>query len=80
MFLRVLIGYSISAYPALFNHYSLIPLQFLRESDAKLAEVASKMPSRFAALTNKEISQIIRQDVPEIHEECDEVRFGDFNK
>ena len=31
--------------------YSLIHLQFLRASDAKLA---SKMPSRFAAVTKKE--------------------------
>ena len=35
-------------------HYSLIHCQFLRASDAKLAKVASKMPSRFAAVTNKE--------------------------
>ena len=28
---------------------------------------------------NKEISQIIKQSVPEIHEESDEVRFGSFN-
>ena len=27
------------------------------------------MPSRFAAVTNKEISQLIKQAVPEIHEE-----------
>ena len=27
------------------------------------------MPSRFAAVTNKEISQLIKQVVPEIHEE-----------
>ena len=39
-------------------HYSLIHLQFLRASDAKVAYVASKMPSRFAAVTNKEISQL----------------------
>ena len=32
-----------------------------------------KMPSRFAAVTNKEISQLIKQAVPEIHEEGDEV-------
>ena len=32
------------------------------------------MPSRFAAVTNKEISQLIKQAVPEIHEEGDEVR------
>ena len=32
------------------------------------------MPSWFAAVTNKEISQLIKQVVPEIHEEGDEVR------
>ena len=37
------------------------------------------MPSRFAAVTNKGISQLIKQAVPEIHEESDEVRFGSFN-
>ena len=34
------------------------------------------MPSRFAAVTNKEISQLIKQAVPEIYEEGDEVRGG----
>ena len=60
--------------------YSLIHLQFLRASDAKLAKVASKMPSRFAAVINKEISQLIKQAVSKIHEEFegDEVRFGSF--
>ena len=58
----------------------MIHLQFLRASDAKLAKVTSKMASRFAAVTNKEISQIIKQAVPEIHEEGDEVRFGSFNR
>ena len=38
------------------------------------------MASRFAAVTNKEISQIIKQAVPEIHKEGDEVRFGSFNR
>ena len=37
------------------------------------------MPSRFAA-ANKEISQLIKQAVTEIHEEGDEVRFGSFNR
>ena len=36
------------------------------------------MPSGFAAVTNKEISQLIKQAVPEIHGEGDEVRFGSF--
>ena len=38
------------------------------------------MPSRFASVTIKEISQLIKQAVPEIHEEGDEVRFGSFNR
>ena len=32
------------------------------------------MPSRFAAVTNYEISQLVKQAIPEIHEEGDEVR------
>ena len=38
------------------------------------------MASRFAAVTNKEISQIVEQAVPKIHEEGDEIRFGSFNR
>ena len=38
------------------------------------------MASRFAAVTNKEISQIIKRAVPEIHEEGDEIRFESFNR
>ena len=53
-------------------HYSLIHLQFLRACDRK-------MPSSFAVITNKEISQLITQAVPEIHKEGDKVRFGSFN-
>ena len=34
------------------------------------------MAFRFAAATNKEISQIIKQAVPEIPEEGDEIRCG----
>ena len=34
------------------------------------------MPSRFPSVINKEISQIVKQAVPEIHDEGDEVRFG----
>ena len=36
------------------------------------------MPSQFAAVTNKKISQLIKQAVPEKHEEGDEVRFWSF--
>ena len=60
--------------------YSLIHLQFLLASDSKLAKVSSQMASRFATVTNKEISQIIKQVVPEIHEEGDKIRFGSFNR
>ena len=38
------------------------------------------MPSRFAAVTNEEISQLIKQAVPEMHEEGDQVRGGSFNR
>ena len=41
-------------------------------------QVTSKMVSRFAAVTNKEISQIIKRAVPEIHEEDDKIRFEIF--
>ena len=59
---------------------SLIYLQLLRASDAKLKLVMSKMVSLFAAATNKEISQKIKEAVPEIHKEGDEIRFGGFNR
>ena len=38
------------------------------------------MPSGFAAVTNKEISQLIKQAVSEIHEESDEARGGSFHR
>ena len=38
------------------------------------------MLSRFAAVTNWEISQPIKQAISEIHEEGDEVRFGSSMK
>ena len=38
------------------------------------------MPSQFAAATNNEVSQLMKQAVPEIHEEGDEVRLGSFNR
>ena len=37
------------------------------------------MPSLVDAETNKEISQLIKQAVPEMHKEGDEVRFGSFD-
>ena len=38
------------------------------------------MPFWFAAVKNKEISQLIRQAVPEIHEEGNEVRASGARK
>ena len=38
------------------------------------------MAFRFAAVTNKEILQIIKQAVSEVHEEGDEIRFGSSNR
>ena len=44
-------------------------------SDAKLVYVSNKVASQFAAITDKEISQTIKQAVPEI-QEGDKSRFG----
>ena len=44
-------------------------------SDAKLVYVSNKVASQFAATTDEEISQIIKQAVPEI-QEGDKIRFG----
>ena len=38
------------------------------------------MPSLIAAVTNKKFSQLIKQAVPEIHEEGDQVRFDSVNR
>ena len=70
-----MIGYSISEYPALFTDLPPVP-----PSERRQTRVSCKMPSRFAAVTNKEISQLIKQAVPEIHEEGDEIRGGSFNR
>ena len=40
----------------------------------------SKIVSWFASVTNKEISQLIKQVFAEIHEEGDEIRFKSFNR
>ena len=44
-------------------------------SDAKLVYISNKVASQFAATTDKEISQIIKQAVPEL-QEGDKIRFG----
>ena len=63
MFSRALIGYSKLGYPVLFTDSP---------------SITSKMVSWFIAVTNKVISQIIKQAVPEIREECDEIQFRNF--
>ena len=75
-FSRALIGYSISEYPALFTDSPPVP----PSERLQTRVTCEQMPSRFAAVTNKEISQLIKQAVPEIHEEGDEIRFGSFNR
>ena len=48
-------------------------------SDAKLALVTSKMSSRFANVTNEEISQITEEAVPDKQEEGKEIRIRSFH-
>ena len=72
--MRVLIGHSLSEYPPLFTDSPPVP-----QSERAMPN-SSKMPSQFAAVTNKEISQLIKQAVTEIHKEGDEVQFGSFNR
>ena len=68
-----LIGYSISEYPALFTY-----LPPVSPSERRQTRVSCEQkPSRFAAVTNKEL---IKLAVLEIHEEGDEVWFGSFNR
>ena len=66
--MRALIGYSVSDYPALFTDSSPVPPSEQRRQ------------TRVRFVTNKEISQLIKQAVPEIHEEGDEVWGGSFNR
>ena len=73
--MRALVGYSISEYPALFTDSPPVP-----PSERRQTRVSCKMPFRFAAVTNKEISQLIKQAVSEIHEESDEARGGSFHR
>ena len=48
-------------------------------SSSKRAMPNGEMVSWFAAVTNKEMSQIIQQAVPKIHEEGDKIWFGSFS-
>ena len=57
-------------------HYSLpVPPSERRQTRVSCEQIAFPVCCR-----NKEISQLIKQAVPEIHVEGDEVRFGSFNR
>ena len=71
-----LIGYLTSGYPVLFTDSPPISPSERRQTRASYKR--NGFP--FAAVTNREISQLIEQAVPEIQEEGDEVRFESFNR
>ena len=57
-------------------HYSL-PVS---ASERRQTRVSCEQNAFPVCCRNKEISQLIKQAVPEIHVEGDEVRFGSFNR
>ena len=71
-----MIGYSISEYPALCTDSPPVPPSERRQTRVSCEQNAFPV----SAVKNKEISQLIKQAVPEIHEEGDKVRFGNFNR
>ena len=71
-----MIGYSISEYPPLFTDSPPVPPSERRQTRVSCEQNAFPV----SAVKNKEISQLIKQAVPEIHEEADKVRFGNFNR
>ena len=74
VFLRALIGYSTSEYPALFFDSPPVPPSERRQTRVKCEQNA------FPVCCRKQRSFTTKQAVPEIHEESDEVRFGSFNR
>ena len=66
----------ISDYPVLFTDSPPVPPSERRQ----VREITSKMASRFAAVTNEEISQIIIQAFPDMHEEGEKIRCGSFDR
>ena len=70
-----MVGYSISEYPPLFTDSPPVPPSERRQTRVSWEQNAFPV----SAVKNKEISQLIKQAVPEIHEEGDKVRFGSFN-
>ena len=77
VFSRALIGYSTFGYPVLFTDSP--PVSPSKRSQIRISYEKNGFP-QFAAVTNKEVSQIIKQAVPKIHEEGDKIRFGIFNR
>ena len=75
-FLRALIDYSISKYPALFTYSPLVPPSVRRQTRVSCEQNAFPVCCRH----KQKISQLIKQAVPEIHEEGDKVWFGSFNR
>ena len=75
-FSRGLISYLISEYPALFTDSSPGSPSERRQTRVSCEQNAFLV----SAVKNKEISQLFKQAVPEIHEQGDEVRFGSFNR
>ena len=71
-----MIGYSISEYPPLFTDSPPVPPSERRQTRVSCEQNAFPV----SAVKNKEISQLMKQAVPEIHEEGDKVRFGNFNR
>ena len=76
VFSSALIGYSISDYPALFTDSPPGPPSERRQTRVSCEQNAFPVCCRH----KQKISQLIKQAVPEIHEEGDEVRFRSFNR
>ena len=69
-------GYLIGEYPALFTDSPPIPPSVRRQARVSCEQNAFTVCCRH----KQQISQLIKQAVPEIHEEGDEVWFGSFNR
>ena len=63
-------------FPALFTDSPPVPPNERRQTRVSCEQNAFLV----VAVTNKEISQLIKQAVPEKHEEGDEVQGGSFNR
>ena len=70
-------GYLIGEYPALFTDSPPIPPSVRRQARVSCEQNAFPVCCR---KKNKEISQLIKQAVSEMHEESDEARGGSFHR